>query len=169
MTGTTAVNALPYPEDTDAPNGPAQIKALAEALDALKWGSRNLKPTLGVIAASGDLTLASGYEDVPGASVELPAPAVASLLVVIATFNIDLASGPSEGYGTIRLDETDQTPYAKLECPAGTDVGGSHSQVYLLTLSVAKHTIKMRGKKGATNGGFIRQNHTRALYAQFAS
>lgn len=31
----TTSNGLPYPEDTDAPNGPAQIKALAEALNSI--------------------------------------------------------------------------------------------------------------------------------------
>jgi hypothetical protein len=35
LTATTATYALPYPEATDAPNGPAQIQALAQAVDAL--------------------------------------------------------------------------------------------------------------------------------------
>jgi hypothetical protein len=38
----TAVNKLPYPEDGDIPNGPAQIKALADALEAIKWPTANV-------------------------------------------------------------------------------------------------------------------------------
>jgi hypothetical protein len=164
----TPVNKLPFPEDEDAPDGPVQVGALADALDVLKWGSRNLKPTLGVIAATGDLTLENAYADVPGAVLEIT-PAVASLLAVVATFDLDLNAGPSQGYGTISLDAADQTPVANLVCPAGTDVEANVSQVYLLALTAAKHTIKMRGKKAVTNGGYIRQTHTRALYALFAS
>lgn len=35
MPGTTSLFGLPYPLGTEAPNGPAQIKALADALEAL--------------------------------------------------------------------------------------------------------------------------------------
>lgn len=35
MTGTTTAYALPYPETTDPPDGAAQIKALAEAVDTV--------------------------------------------------------------------------------------------------------------------------------------
>lgn len=34
MTQTSTINALPYPEDTDAPDGPLQIQALVNRLDS---------------------------------------------------------------------------------------------------------------------------------------
>lgn len=87
MSKTTTVNALPYPEDTDTPDGPAQFKALADALDVLRWGSRNLKPTAGEKIVAADFTLATGVgaKEITGSKIEIT-PAVDSKLFVDAAF-----------------------------------------------------------------------------------
>jgi hypothetical protein len=181
MSKTTTVNAIPYPEDSDAPDAPTQIKALATLLDTLKWGSRNLAPTIGLKAAESDLALSASFEDVPlsGGSLELT-PAVESKLLIAAVFDLE-ASPSSTGAiirarGTIRLDAADQTREARVSAQLGDRIDETAGEVtnlnnvlratvpqfYLLTLSAAKHTIKMRarretspeGKCYAANTGF---------------
>jgi hypothetical protein len=51
---TTTPNALPYPEDSDVPNSPAQIKSLAEALDKA-LGLR------GSVTSAGALSTGKGF------------------------------------------------------------------------------------------------------------
>lgn len=65
MTKETEGNKLPYPEDTDAPNGPAQIKSLAEAIET---ALAKAMPT-GTILATGRSTAPTGYALCEGQSV----------------------------------------------------------------------------------------------------
>lgn len=164
----TPVNKLPYPTDADAPDGPVQIKALADALDVLKLGSRNLKPTIDIISASGDLTLTGSYQDVPGCVLEYTPP-IAMNLFVLAIF--EMQGSPGECWGSIKLDEeAESAALAKSSNDAGTD-RHTVSQVYKLALSAAKHTIKLRAKKGpaeANNTGIVRTAGTRFLYLAVA-
>lgn len=170
MPGETSVNKIPYPKDADAPDGPTQIKALAELLDTLKWGSRNLKPTAGIIAGNEDLTLTTSYQDVPGAKLEYTPP-VAVNLHILTVFDFlaesttpehEPGGEPGEAFGSVKLDSAaEQTPLAKF------DIDGlgraTVSQVHSLALTAAAHTIKLRAKKGGGNavcGG----TSTRAFY-----
>lgn len=166
MSKTTAVNALPFPEDTDAPNGPAQIKALAEALDTLKLGSRNLKPTIGIKAVEKDLELTTSYQDLVLVGGDLAiTPAVESKLLIASAFDLRATTGANSAgennvgraLGTIRLDTEDQSRAARVEVQRDgptyrTYVRNTVVEVYLLTLSAAAHTIKMRAKKEAEGG-----------------
>jgi hypothetical protein len=85
----TPFNKIPYPEDTDAPDGPTQIKALAERLDFLQAVSR------GSVKANGEKLSGTGFTVEKTAtgkyrmtySAELPA-----IPVVVAT----AAPEPSE-------------------------------------------------------------------------
>lgn len=148
--GETSVNKLPYPTDANAPDGPTQIKALAEALDALKWGSRNLSPAAGLIQASEEKPVENAsYADIPGTTLEIT-PAVASLLIINATWTFSEASGGPTLHlkGTIRLDSEDQTAAAQIGAiPEGSGFPHSISMPYVLALSAAKHTIKMRARR----------------------
>lgn len=166
----TPVNKLPYPVDADIPNGPAQIKALADALDALKWGSRNLKPTAGVVQASESLSLSGAYQDVPGTSLEIT-PAVASILKVTAVFEFRAGEVTAEYAGTMRLDAADQTPLALLGVSNVSPSKATVVQVYSLALTAALHTIKMRARRssGASGGTLGGEGSTRYLYELIAS
>lgn len=169
----TAVNALPFPEDKDAPDGPVQIKALADALDVLKWGSRNLKPTSGVLQATGNQALTNSFVNVTSAEATLT-PAVASILEVYAVFAVGANAGEAQtagwGEGTLRLDSVDQTPVARgkwlNDLGAQAVSGATCMQFYRLALTAAEHTLKMR-VKGVN--GFLISADTRALYTLFAS
>lgn len=161
----TTVNKLPYPEDTDAPDGAAQIKALVDLLDTLKWGSRNLKPTLGLIqATTGATALESNFADVPGAVLEIT-PDVASNLAIVTFADLE-ETGPTSTttiarpYSTIKLDaEADHSRWGTIQSGIignGTNitpfVRGTAVQGYVLALSAAKHTIKLRAKRSGASG-----------------
>lgn len=54
MSKETTRAKFPYPENTDTPTGPAQIKALADRLEALT-------PLTGFITGAGAITLGTGF------------------------------------------------------------------------------------------------------------
>lgn len=162
---TTAVNSIPYPEDSDPPAGPQQIQELADLLDTLKWGSRNLKPTAGIVAASEDLTLTTSYQDVPGATLEIT-PAVASKLLVTAVFAFSESSSGGAS-GTVNFNGEDQA----IEARANADVSSAsdtRAQVYSLDLAVEKNTIKLRAKYLGAKGKAL-AGSTRFLYQLVAA
>lgn len=182
MSKTTTIHGLPYPEDADSPDGPAQIKALAEALDALKYGSRSLKPTALVAGASGTLSLTEAFQDVSGMVIEV-APAVASILLVTAVFDLESIVGKAEwsgdsfqaeAYGTVKLNSgADQTRQATLlhiqsgkinpsSGLGGADgaytLRGTFSQTYALALTAGSHTVKGRAKRNGNGKGNCKSN-----------
>lgn len=188
--GETTVNKLPWPEDGDAPDGPVQVKALADALDVLKWGPRNLKPDAGVktSATEAGQTITESYADVTGFSTLTITPAVTSLLLVTAVFDFQVEqTGSSVGsaftfdvQGTVRLDSSDQTPVARLLGAVGMNAAGDYreratvTQVYALALTAAEHTVKPRVKRGELIGGgsksaVVFPSNTKLLYQLFAS
>lgn len=147
MSKTTAVNNLPYPEDTDAPDGPAQIKALAELLDTLKWGSRNLKPSIGMKGMSADsLELTTSYQDIEGCKLDIT-PAVSSNLFIVAAFDMQVISESApELLGAIKVDaEAERERLARLYAANGTRA--TTILVDVIALTAAAHTIKLRTKR----------------------
>jgi hypothetical protein len=163
----TTIWGIPYPEDTDPPDGPTQIKALADYLDTLKWGSRNLRTTDGIVAASGDLTLANGeWKDVPGASVEI-APVVASKLKVTAIFDLE-NNGSGLVEGALALNGTRQSAHVLHNQSSGLH-RATLAQVFILTLPAEKHTIKLQAQRIGENTGKVEADHTRFLYEMVAS
>jgi hypothetical protein len=143
----TAINAIPYPEDSDAPNGPQQIKELATLLDVLKWGSRNLKPTLVLKSATKALELTTSYQDVTGAVLEIT-PAVASVLKVTIIADLTVLGPGGSAQASIKVDsETEDAAVAHLDNDTAASLRVTASQIYVVTLSAAAHTIKMRAKK----------------------
>jgi hypothetical protein len=185
----TAVNALPYPEATDPPDGPSQFKGLAEALDVLGWGSRNLKPTIGVKQAAATLLEleTAGFQDIALAGGDLVlTPDVNSQLLVLATFDLMAGTGNNtapganiaEAIGTIRLNSEDQGRCAEVKVQREGPMYRIENRVtatqfYSLALNAAtKYTIKMRAKRvelGGTGGkGACYATNTGLLYVLFA-
>lgn len=171
--GESTIYDLPYPEDADIPNGPAQIKALADKLDAMEWLSRSLAPTAGVKTMTGaDLALSSSYQDAAGTTLEIT-PDTASALLVVSFFRLfaeDLGQS-LEAKGTINLNGSDQTREAILGGTGLTNDVKTVGQVYALPLpSGEKHTIKARAKRAAgTDSGLLETAGTAYLYALFAT
>lgn len=174
MPGETSVNKIPYPIDADAPDGPTQIKALAELLDTLKWGSRNLKPTVGVKAASSPLVLGESFADISGAKWEVT-PNVASVAVIVAVWQAQITVGGSATVqGTVRLDATDQTRVASTELLASESITqgptlAMMTQIYVLALTAEAHTVKLRAKKLAGSAASQVGTDSAFLYALLAS
>lgn len=173
MSKTTTVNALPYPEDTDAPNGPAQIKALAELLDTLKYGSRNLKPTVEEKQQSEDMTLTESFVLVPGLKYEVT-PAVASKLIV----DLTVLPHPSTASNFIRWDIY-KNGVAFLgagkdffyQLPTGATVGGynpAHGTV-ILSLGAEATTIEVRARFEGGSNSELRKRGASMVTQLFAS
>ena len=159
MTIKSAIYEFPSPEDSESPNGPAQIKALADKLDANQWKSRSLKPTTGVKQASGSavLVLTTSYQDVAGTTLEIT-PDMNSTLRIWAVFGFQaqIVSGLEENYayGIVNLDTVDQvTQFAQLGIASQGITLGQGALATALSLSASvKHTIKLRARKSGGGG-----------------
>jgi len=159
----TATYKFPSPEDSESPNGPAQIKALADKLEAVKWLSQSLKPTVGIKATNVTTALGTSYADIPNTTLEITPAVSSNLVVVLAPWLI--APGNSTGWAIINLDGVDQERAAV--ATGGGSTGYTPSQVMILSLTAAKPTIKMRGKKeGEVASTGVGSGY---LYALFAS
>lgn len=147
MSKTTSVNAIPYPEDGEAPDGPAQIKALAELLDTLKWGSRNLKPTIGRKLSTEALVLTESDADIPGTELEIT-PAVESYLAIVAVFRRNASKGSVNG----SVYDGAFTQGVVAQVPETTNSETRQVTGFaLVTLTPELHKIKLRASRsGAT-------------------
>lgn len=133
--------------------------------------SRKAKLTAGVVEASESWALTLVYEDAPGASLEIT-PAVPSLLLVTAVFCFGWENADTQSaQGTISLDGVDQTSMAVLTNTVpgatGADALTTVPQVYSLSLSAAKHTVKMRARRvaaGPAAGVLFATERTRFIY-----
>jgi hypothetical protein len=137
--------------------------------------SRKSKLSVGVVSASGsDLTLTTSYQDVPGASLEIT-PAVASVLLVHAVFDLGFIAGASavfEAVGTMKVDsDAEQARLAVLTVRLVTTESqrASVAQTYAIPLTAAKHTLKLRAKRGAENGAVCYTANTSFSYLLLAS
>lgn len=178
----SATYKIPSPEDGDVPNGPAQFKAQADKVDAIKWLSQNLKPTTGVVVPSEQLITTTSYQDLPGAILEIT-PVVASIILITATFDCILSYSESLGgfeqriLGTIKVDaaaEETNTAFFEANQSAALTGNRSHratvSQVYRIALTAAKHTIKMRAKQTVgTVTASVQEEGSRFIYQLVAS
>lgn len=126
--------------------------------------SRKFKPTKGIVAAGGDLSLTGTMTDVPGTEKKLTA-AVTSILYVTAIFEFEATEAGRSMAGTLRVDSSDQTPRAVAFQVASTG-RITASQVYEVELSAAEHTLKLRGVEalGASSGAKVKSANTRFLY-----
>lgn len=162
--GKSSVYEFPWPGDSQAPNGPLEFEELAKKADAVKWLSRSLKPVSGVRVGSGAIiTLTGSYQDVTGTTLEIT-PEVASYIRINAVFGLNVQENnavaiPTEALGTMSVDGVDQTsPLANLSVlvpSTNAAVGATVAAHYLLPLSAAKHTIKMRAKKNTGENATI--------------
>lgn len=156
-----------YPSTGDPERPALDMQKLAESIAAQQWSSKQLKPTVGLVSASADLTLTTSYQDVPGATLEI-SPAVASSLKVTAIFRF-MQHENGTARGTVQVDGVDQEGSAILTPYSGSTVmEATVSQVYLLPLTAAVHTIKLRARREAAEGQCFKQG-SRFLYELIAS
>lgn len=132
--------------------------------------SRKLKPTLGTVHASESLTLTEFYVDVPGSQREIT-PVVPSLLVVLMAATMSQKESGTANC-VLNVDEADQTDLAQINNNNAGAITVSTFTPYLLSLSAAKHTIKMRARRTGGAGsvvGTAPNGRSGYLYALFAS
>ena len=123
--------------------------------------SRKLKPTIGIVSSTADLTLTGSFQDIPGTELKIT-PAVASKLKITAFFDLE---GNATCQGALNLDGVDQTNVAHMGPTAETFERHTVGQVWLLSLTAAAHTIKMRAK----GTGTAHHPDTQMLYELVAS
>ena len=188
MAGTLEVPAIGEFNKTADPRIVAAVKRLNELLNGenvLGEGgiadgaisSKKLKPTAGVITASGESTLTASYADVSGAKLEIT-PSVASLLLVTAVFDFEVETVATPGavveaVGSLKVDsESEQSIgaiFSKKSLGTVDALRNSASQTYALSLTAATHTIKMRAKKNGEGTAKARTFATRLSYLLLAA
>jgi hypothetical protein len=166
--GETAINKIPYPKDTDAPDGPTQIKALAELLDTLKWGYRNLKVPVGVLPMTAEsLSLTESYQDITGAKLEIE-PLKTVKLLVAATFEMACVEADAAMRGAIKVDsESERERVARFQGPL--NARATVALVDMITLAEGAHTIKLRAKRDSAKAGNVVKLGTQLAYLYVVS
>jgi hypothetical protein len=104
--------------------------------------SRKIAPTTGLVTASGNLSLTSSNQDVPGASLSIT-PAVASVLLVTASFDAQ-ASNSGQFVGLIELDGVQVGTFARHYASTASE-RATVTALARLVLDAGPHTVKLRG------------------------
>jgi hypothetical protein len=130
-----------------------------------------LKQTVGVVNSNNTLTLTTSGQDIPGASLGIT-PDVAANLLVTASFDFLLDGSPDVNLfaiGILLLDGAAQSGNAFFFANfTGSNldglVRGHISQVWLVPLTVAAHTVKLQAAKFATGTGVASCQSARFIY-----
>lgn len=150
----TANYELPYPSSADEPNGPAQIQALAEAVDTQIVRLDGRLQLIGA-TASGTLTLTSTVTDIAGTSVTFTTDNPGAIAEIQAVWDLSCSSGAlaatNHAVGAFNVDGVNQGPQALLRTLP--NARACVTQVYrVVLLSAGSHTFKQRGSTSASAG-----------------
>lgn len=127
--------------------------------------SRNLKPTYGRLQATSNLTLSTALQDIPGCTVTF-SPATASNVLVWGVFAANGNSAVTAGdlmQGALVVDGTAQGSSATFVFSTIT-ARATVTQVWLIALSAASHTIKLQAQNINHSTGLIDTVHTSMTY-----
>jgi molecular chaperone DnaK (HSP70) len=170
---TTPIFDLPFPDTDDAPDGPSQTQALAEAVEtslsgvnadllSAIAGATNIYTQKGVCNANENVN--ATHEDAPGTSVTFATDNANAIAIIVAVWDLEFTntSGQTSQHviGYLSIDGVEQTAQGVLRCLQNNR--GTVPQVYVVTLaSAGNHTIKQRASCSATVGtGTVREIHT---------
>jgi hypothetical protein len=154
----------------------AKIANLAVTTAKLADGavtSPKFKPTTGIVAATGTLTLGA-LADIPGATLTLT-PSVPSKLRVTGVFDFQLggsSAGSTQARGYLDVDGAKQTRYAEADGFAKAEQWnwqGTVVQVWEVALTAAEHTAKLRAEKLNVGNGTVNEKQTCFMYELVAS
>lgn len=122
-------------------------------------------PTSGEVDSTGNLTLTSAWQDVPGATVTLYTPK--GKLYVTAAFDMSLALAADMLGGALNVDGTVLTRQAYL---TGSVQRLTVCQTWTVNLTAGSHTIKLQGERvtGTSASNYFNSIHTGFTY-QFVS
>lgn len=151
----TPVWSIPSPTSGEPPNGPAQMKGIADAteigLNALYTRSPRLFQQS---MTGGDLTAVGVTVDLPGASITLSVAAANTPVMVTGVIESGIGSGNFVA-GYLSVNGTIQNK----EIRGGDVVRASASQTWAITLGAGTHVLKLRA--GASAGTCtVYQTHT---------
>jgi len=131
--------------------------------------SRKMKPTVGEKAMSAEaLVLEELYADLAGCQLEIT-PAVASNLVVTGVFEVVAVEAAVEMYGSVKVDaEAEKGTVARYRGGAAS-ARSTVMQTWVIPLTAALHTIKLRAKRNSAAKGTVFQPGTKMSYQLFAA
>ena len=149
---------LPYPEPTDPPDGAAQIKGLAEAIDGLA------EPKLFVFSANTEKPVGANWQTAYQTTWDMPGP---GFLLVIGEVELeDTGQVPGDCQTRLNLDGFDG-PISVTGVTAGAQaVTFTVPVISHVSLSAAKtvQVIVQTGSTGSQNAGNVRNANLRGLY-----
>lgn len=130
--------------------------------------SRKLKPTKGVVRATGNVNLSTSAQDATGASVSITCD-VASTCIATAFFDVQgIVSGTSAFIGYFNVDGSNQSAEAILASASGS-IRATVGQTWSVSLSAGVHTLKLQAKVQVDTGTEqLNTTHTGFSYDIFA-
>jgi hypothetical protein len=168
--GTTPIYGFPYPGVNDSPNGPAQIQALAEAVEA-DLATTDAAATALSARVTGLLTSVEGVmsgpalgmanaaaSDIPGATVSVTTTGANKTVEVVAT--CDAESNGTTDIGVVTCVANSVTQAGEIHWgPSGR---ASYSKKWrVVFVAAGTYTIKLQGRKtGGTNNFTLYPTHT---------
>jgi hypothetical protein len=168
--GTTPIYGFPYPGVNDSPNGPAQIQALAEAVEAdlaltdaaataLSARVTGLTAAVeGVMSGPALGMLNAAAVDIPGATTSVTTTGANKVIVVVAT--CDAESNGTTDIGVVTCVFNGVTQAGEIHWgPSGR---ASYSKVWRIPVVAAgTYPVKLQGRKtGGTNTFTLYPTHT---------
>lgn len=153
----TANYELPYPSSADEPNGPAQIQALAEAVDTQILRLDGRIQMIGAVASS-SLTMTSTVTDIVGTSVTFTTDNPGAVAEIEAVWDLsctsDVLAATNHAVGAFMVDGVALGSQALLRTLPSARA--CVTQVYrVVLLSAGSHTFKQRGSTSKTAGTVV--------------
>lgn len=150
--GTTANYLFPFPELTDSPNGPAQIGALATAVDTSLKTVENSITTKAYAtkvanqSGGGQQIVTTSTVDLAGATLSVTTPVASTNVLIVGVFDVESTGGTDIFVGTCNISGGFGT--AAGECHWLGAGRGTVSQQWLVTLTTPQlWTIKLQVTK----------------------
>lgn len=150
----TPIFLLPYPILTDAPNGPAQIQALANATETALSGLVTRLPFVVEGFSSSDLTLGTAAADIPGATVSF---SLTSSTTILIQANYDVTTTTTSTGFNIHTVIINGVAHARSTASRAVGVSGSPDRRGAVvqirtTLGSGNHVIKLQSNKQINDG-----------------
>lgn len=125
--------------------------------------SRKLAPTVISETATANVTGISSEVDITGCTTTFT-PAIASIAIVWGVFHFLSGSTANDiFYGALNVDSSNEAEVARYHVPTSGG-GGTFAQVWVVPLTAASHTLKLRaGRVSGSGTASVGTDHTKLL------
>lgn len=125
--------------------------------------SRKVAPTIISEQSTADVNTITSEVDITGCTTTFT-PAIASSAIVWGVFYFNSGSNANDiFYGSLNVDGSNEAELVRYVVPTSGG-GGTFAQVWVVGLTAASHTLKLRaGRTSGTGSCSVRQVHTKLL------